>query len=108
MKAAELKAEQAINDARMAKQLAAEAMADANEMREQNKQLKQRMLDEASWSKRPLAEATGSVVRGFGCRLYWLAGGEYAYALHVDIAGGFLVAWGCVGGDSLHGKRSFR
>mmetsp|Transcript_32157 Transcript_32157/g.61880 ORF Transcript_32157/g.61880 Transcript_32157/m.61880 type:complete len:400 (+) Transcript_32157:242-1441(+) len=62
MKAAELKAEQAINDARMAKQLAAEAMADANEMREQNKQLKQRMLDEASWSKRPLAEATGSVM----------------------------------------------
>ena len=46
-----------------ARQLAAEAMTEANTLREQNKALKQRMLDEASWAKKPLAEATGAVVR---------------------------------------------
>ena len=63
MRTAEQKAAQAIEESKQAKQLAEEAMKEANEMREQNRLLKQRMLEEASWSKKPLAEATGAVVR---------------------------------------------
>mmetsp|Transcript_13958 Transcript_13958/g.16846 ORF Transcript_13958/g.16846 Transcript_13958/m.16846 type:complete len:340 (-) Transcript_13958:919-1938(-) len=61
---AEAKAEAAIAQAGEARELAAGATAEASEYRDQNRDLKQRIFDESSWAKRPLAEQVGQIMVG--------------------------------------------
>lgn len=53
---AEARAEAALQEAADSRDVAADATAEATQYRDQNRELKQKMFDESSWSKRPLAE----------------------------------------------------